>query len=105
MRFSVLIVTFFTPLYLISRSCLPLVLANSLHDVVLVKLVLFRIKFNDLIKPLLGNRHAAEWELYSQVFPWPAPSTKAFRNEKAFALCGFPGKKRQSSHLPFPTLS
>lgn len=80
-------------LYLISHSCLPLVLENSLQRVVLVKLVLFRIKFQWLDKTLAGNRQAAEWELCSQVFPWPAPRTKAFRNEGVCPLWVFQEKR------------
>lgn len=53
------------------------------------------------MKPLLGSGNATELELYSQVFLEPAPSTKAFRNEKAFALCGFPGKKDTGQSFTF----
>lgn len=50
---------------------------------------------------LQGKENATELELYSQVFLKPVSSTKILRSKKAFALCGFPGRKGTEQSFTF----
>ena len=99
----------FTPLalYLLSScSCLPLALNSSLQKVVLVKLVLFRIKFQWLDKTLTREQECRRVEIiFSSV---PAACSKYEGIQKWKGVCPLwvsRKKKTLSSHLPFPTVS